>query len=98
MSILRFVPYYIGSTTDPERYVFLTDEQLAACKDAVVKREPEIAECPNPECGAIPNWIGVWSWSDGLFSVRCIKCGYHSPEADTEQEAIRLHNNLAGRE
>jgi hypothetical protein len=86
--------YYIGSTTDPERYVFLTDEQLAACKDAVVKRE-QIAPCPF--CKAFVEMEHCYISDKKEFYLVCDDCGYCSCHVESESEAIRLHNQIAGR-
>jgi len=66
-----------------------------ALDDYYANREPEIAPCPNPECGEEVGWE-----TDGMneaYWLTC-ECGYSSPTANSTAEAIRLHNNLAGRE
>ncbi len=85
--------YMIASVTNPERYVFVTDEQLKACNEAVQNREPEIAPCPfcKGECER---------YRSNYVQIRCIDtvhCGYHSGKAVTTPEAIRLHNRIAER-
>ncbi len=62
----------------------------------VVKREPEIAPCPNPECSN-PLGVYVFEEADGSCYVTCDTCGCNSPYGETEFEAIRLHNLIAKR-
>jgi hypothetical protein len=57
----------------------------------VVKREPEIAPCPNPECRS--DEIELMHGYHGCY-VYCHQCRYSSPCKDIESEAIRLHNAL----
>lgn len=59
----------------------------------VVKREPEINECPNPECNHELQVLGFMEWH-----LECAYCGYHSPHDPDKFEAIRLHNLIAGKE
>jgi hypothetical protein len=67
----------------------------------VVKRQPEIAKCPNPECVMSPQKLLCYAYVDGYgehnYHVACSGCGYIAPHAKTESEAIRLHNQIAGR-
>lgn len=88
--------YLISSITNPERYVFVTDEQLGACEKAV--RERVIAPCPNPECKQAVKHDSMYVHSDGdSFWIECCDCLYRSPRGKTASEAIRLHNKSAGR-
>ena len=62
----------------------------------VIKREPELKPCPNPECGETnPLNLYVFPEEDGSCYITCDTCGYNSPYGDTEAEAIRLHNLIA---
>jgi Zn ribbon nucleic-acid-binding protein len=60
----------------------------------VVKREEEIAPCPfcGGECDVF------YECDDVANMVECERCGYRSRFANTSSEAIRLHNQIAGRE
>lgn len=59
-----------------------------------------IAPCPNPECKS-PIKLRVYRTGDISFpgddrhQVVHDYCGYRGPSADTEAEAIRLHNLIA---
>lgn len=71
----------------------------------ITKRQPEIAPCPNPECGGectlmyqqrdSPGWD-----EDPCYYVRCVswRCHYEGPSADTKEKAIRLHGLIAGKD
>jgi Pyruvate/2-oxoacid:ferredoxin oxidoreductase delta subunit len=92
--------FMIASISSPKRYVFVTDEQLAECHKAVEEREPELKDCPNPECRWRHNVYvkeNIINSDDDyvLHYVLCEGCGYCGPEAKTPQEAIRLHNLIA---
>jgi hypothetical protein len=75
-------------------------EFTALCRhwlDLQGKPEPEIAPCPNPECKSVEMEVETLCFNDfGVkkYIVSCPLCGYSSPRADTETEAIRLHNGL----
>lgn len=60
-----------------------------------VKREPEIKACSNPECGWKVRIEDCIVNGKRMFYLECEKCGYVSPIADSESEAIRLHNLIA---
>ena len=60
----------------------------------ITKRQPEIAPCPNRECGRS---LFMDYREDGKHQAYCVECGYHGPMADTPEEAIRLHNLIAGK-
>ncbi len=60
----------------------------------VVKREPEIVPCPNPECSDNGCFI---IRDEEIYWIRCPRCGYEGPKEDTPAEAIRLHNLTAER-
>lgn len=61
----------------------------------VIRRELEIAPCPNPECGGECKLEYIYH--DGsAYLIKCTECGYSGPIAYTEEEAIRLHNLIAG--
>ena len=61
----------------------------------VIKREPEIAPCPNPECHN--DKMHLEGCEDDMWYY-CHKCGYAGPTANSKSEAGRLHNLIAGRE
>jgi hypothetical protein len=66
----------------------------------IVKRQPEIAPCPNPECDKPCHCektdLGGGVLGRGVeYTVTCGHCGYYSPVASSEHEAIRLHNAIA---
>jgi hypothetical protein len=106
------ISYSNGGITRPWHKGCAPEDTIKGVADAfgydvdVVKRQPEIAPCPNPECGnknlIIPDHSGL----DKMIFVLCEQCGYRSPYAFwvnkgkefARAEAIRLHNNLAGRE
>ena len=62
----------------------------------ITKRQPEIAPCPNPDCGGECKIHGEF---DGQYFIMCGNdCGYCAPIADTPEEAIEKHNQIAGKE
>lgn len=56
----------------------------------VIKREPELLPCPNPECG---RECKIFDSLDDIW-VQCNYCYYRSPEARTVKEAVRLHSQM----
>ena len=91
--------FMIASVTNPERYVFVTDEQLSECYCAVeaYEPEPEIKACPNPECREKCNMDDEGYEEENEYYLHCEICGYCSPIAYNPEEAIRLHNLIAGK-
>jgi hypothetical protein len=69
----------------------------------LIKREPEIAPCPNPECGAECTVIlaAVPRFDDGTTDDyrydHCPRCKYYGPRGNGRIEAIRLHNLICER-
>jgi len=61
----------------------------------VVKREPEIAPCPF--CGGECHSIFDIADDDYPYRIMCTECRYNSKRTYLESEAIRLHNQIAGR-
>lgn len=90
--------FMIASVTNPERYVFVADKQLKQCHKAVKERKPEIKACPNPECREKCNMDDEGYEEENEYYLRCEMCGYCSPIAYNPEEAIRLHNLIAGEE
>ena len=58
----------------------------------VIKRQPEIAPCPNPECRN--DKMHLEGAGDDMWCY-CHKCGYAGPTANSKSEAGRLHNLIA---
>ena len=83
--------FMIASVTNPERYVFVTDEQLAACHDAVKKREPELLACP--VCGGKAYVCQVES-DPLLLCVFCEDCSIRTWGYTNGHEAIKVWNAL----
>jgi hypothetical protein len=87
-----------------EGYGFVNDSEaeelmIAIAKEQgydVVKREPEIAPCPF--CKAFVEMEHCYISDKKEFYLVCDDCGYCSCHVESESEAIRLHNKLAGRE
>lgn len=71
----------------------------------ITKREPEIAPCPacgHPICLIVPALTnsGTTQYVKSKAQVICQRdasCGYRGPNADTGEEAIRLHNLICKR-
>jgi hypothetical protein len=60
----------------------------------IVKKEPEIKSCPNPECGGECHCDKRFLEA---YYVECENaCGYQGPRAQIRDKAIRLHNLIAG--
>ena len=66
----------------------------------ITKRAPEIAPCPNPECGegCKVNAFKIPECANS-YEVHCLKCHYSGPRSyKSTEDAIRLHNLIAGKD
>ena len=87
-----------GISVDCDEFTVLTKRWLDQQGYDVIKREPEIAPCPNPECVIDQLELEDCVVADAYrFYLYCHKCDYSSPLSKTKTEAIRLHNLIAGR-
>lgn len=77
-----------------ELQVFLNGEGILPSvryfNDDVVRREPELLQCPF--CGGE---CYTWNPAENDWSVACYDCTYTSGCSNSESEAIRLHNLIA---
>jgi hypothetical protein len=84
---------------DPAALLENIDDYINKVLD-VVKREPELLPCPNPECGHSLgiNQLQLAHYGDDeemYWTVECPECGLRYPLALTLDEAIRLYNMIA---
>ena len=84
-----------GISIDCDEFTVLAKRWLDQQGYDIIKREPEIAPCPNPECRN--DKMHLEGCEDDMWYY-CHKCGYAGPTANSKSEAGRLHNLIAGRE